>query len=132
MFPYSFPNLIVALSILILTFTEISTHVESKYIELFPRIVFFVIFILLAKQYYKDQPNTIGEKTFIISFNLSIIPLIIANIYVISDFFDGEEFGKSILAYIFPFIYTPIIFLISFVVLFIFFKFVSKKHKKTE
>ena len=83
----------------------------------------------MAKSHYKNKPITAGDKAFIISFNLAIIPIIIADIYVVVDFFDGGDFGKSILAYILPFIYTPIIFLLSFVVLYIWLR-LSKQHTK--
>ncbi len=132
MFPYAFPNLIVALSILIMTFAETSTGEISENINMVRRIVFFIIFIFLAKLYYNNTPETIGAKAFIISFNLSTIPLIIANITVINDFLDGGKFGDSILMYLIPFIYTPITLIVSFVILFIFFKLVSKIDNKTE
>jgi len=92
--------------------------------------IFFICFLLIAKSHYKNKPRTAGEKAFILSLNLAIIPLLIADIYVIADLFDGGEFGKSVMAYLLPFIYTPILFLLSFAVIYMWLK-LFKKHNKS-
>jgi len=47
--------------------------------------------------------------------------------FIIVDFLDGGEFGKSVMAYLLPFIYTPIIFVLSLVVAYIWLKLSEKK-----
>ncbi len=129
MFPYSFPNLVIAFSIFIYTLSE-TVNSHNSNIDIIRNTIFFIGFLLVAKSHYKNKPNTAGEKALIISFNLAIIPIIIADIYVIVDFFDGGEFGKSVMAYLLPFIYTPIIFVLSLAVVYIWLK-LSKKHNKS-
>ena len=129
MFPYAFPNLVIAVSIAIYTLCEtINSH--TSYIGILKSTAFFIVFLLIAKSHYKNKPITDGDKAFIISFNLAIIPIVIADVYVVVDFFDGGDFRKSIMAYLLPFIYTPIIFLLSFSILYIWLK-LSKKHNKS-
>ena len=106
----------------------INSH--NSNIDIIRNTIFFIGFLLVAKSHYKSKPNTAGERAFIVSFNLAIIPILIADIYVIVDFFDGGEFGKSVMAYLLPFIYTPIIFVLSLAVVYIWLK-LSKKHNKS-
>ncbi len=128
MFPYSFPNLGMAFSIFIYTLSETINHHNSN-TDVIRNIILCIGFLLVAKSHYKNKPNNASAKAFIFAFNLAVFPIIIAAIIVIKGFLDDGEFGDAIEAYIFPFIYTPIIFVVSFLVTYIWLK-ISQGYSK--
>ena len=67
----------------------------------------------LRNMSYKETARTIKEKTLIISYNFGVLPILFANIYALGYMFDNGKYINSIMIYIIPIIYSPIIFVIS-------------------
>ncbi len=130
MFPYTFPNLIVAWAFLFFFiqdfFQSDSIHTNGIIIDL----IFIAIFIFIAIRYYKKTPNSLKESAYIISYNISILPLLVINIGTLPYFF--KSIGSAGLIYLIPIIYSPIIFIISFVIVYLIKKYKQKYNKYEE
>jgi len=130
MFPYTFPNLIVAWAFLFFFiqdfFQSDSIHTNGIIIDL----IFIAIFIFIAIRYYKKTPNSLKESAYIISYNISILPLLVINISTLPYFF--KSIGSAGLIYLIPIIYSPIIFIISFVIVYLIKKYKQKYNKYEE
>ncbi len=122
MFPYTFPNIIVAFSILLYTVCE-AANAQTSYTDLFRNFVLIIVFILIAKAHYGKSVNGTGERAFALSYNLAVLPILFADIYVLVDLLDGNGFGGSIMAYLMPFVYTPIVFGLALPVSYLWFRF---------
>ena len=130
MFPYTFPNLIVAwtfLFFLIQDFFLFHTIFNEGIIK---DLIFLAIFIFIAKKYYKTTPKSIGASSFIISYNLSVIPLLIINISTFSYLF--KSMGSAGIIYLVPMLYSPIIFILSFIIIYLVKSYKHKSNKYEE
>lgn len=127
MFPYTFPNLIVAWTFLFFFiqdfFQSDIIHTNAIIIDL----IFIAIFIFIAIRYYKKTPNSLKESAYIISYNISILPLLVINIGTLPYFF--KSMGSSGLIYLIPMIYSPIIFVVSFIIVYLIKKYKEKFTK---
>ena len=131
MFPYTFPNLIVAwtsLFFLIQDFFLLQTILSMAIIK---DLIFLAIFIFIAKKYYKKTPQSIGASAFIISYTLSLVPLLIINITTFPYFF--KSIGSAGIIYLVPMLYSPIIFILSFIIVYLvkYYKQKSNKYEET-
>lgn len=94
-----------------------------------------MLFIFLAKEYYKEAARTIQEKTLIIAYNLGVLPILYANIYALGYIFDNGTYSDAILIYLIPIIYSPIVFVISLGLVYLILLLVNKifnKYKETQ
>ena len=132
MFPYSFPHLVVAWAILFGVIHSIITDKNFEILAIGQGLIFVILFIFLAKMYYKETPKTIKEKTLVISYNLGVLPILFANIYALEFIFNTGEYRNSIMIYLLPIIYSPIIFVISGLFVYLILWQLNKKSNKYE
>ena len=127
MFPYTFPNLIVAWSFLFFLIQDFflsgTIYTNATIID----ATFIAVFIFIAIKYYKKTPSSLKESAYIISYNISILPLLIINISTLPYFF--KSIGSSGLIYLIPMIYSPIIFVVSFIIVYLIKKYKEKFTK---
>ena len=130
MFPYTFPNLIVAWTFLFFLIQDffISDTIHTN--AIITDLTFIAIFIFIAIRYYKKTPNSLKESAYIISYNISILPLLVINISTLPYFF--KSIGSSGLIYLIPMIYSPILFIISFIIVYLVKKYKQKSNKYEE
>lgn len=126
MFPYTFPCLIIAWTFLFFMVQDIYTFGTIFKMVILKDIIFLTFFILLAIKTYKQIPKTTSEYAFIISFNLSVLPLLLLNTFNISYIF--KPIGSAGIIYMVPMMYGPIIFIISFPIIY----FITKTSKQQE
>ena len=117
MFPYTFPNLIVAWAFLFFLVQDIFLLHSVFNMAIIIDLIFIAIFLSLAIKNYKKIPKSIRESALIISYNVSVLPLLLINITTFPYFF--KSIGASGLIYLLPLIYSPIIFIVSFIVVYL-------------
>ena len=118
-FPYTFPNMIFAWTFLLVLISDLSSgHGVS------PQVVFFIfIFSVVTVRFYGESANTAGEQAFIIAYNLATIPFLIANTLATSYCLEHGTIGAAGMdGYMVTLLYFPVIFCISFFILYIIFK----------
>ena len=91
-----------------------------------------MLFIFLAKEYYKETAKTVKEITLIIAYNLAVLPILYANIYAVGYIFDNGKYSDAILIYLIPIIYSPIVFVISLGLVYLILLLVNKIFNKYE
>jgi len=109
MFPYTFPALVIVWTML----TLLSQGFEV------PSFVIMIIFLFVAKKYYREKPKTNKDKASAIALNFAVLPLILINGIFLPYLLQGKRIGESGMAYLLPMIYSPIIYLVIFAISFI-------------
>jgi len=90
--------------------------------------IIFIVFILIAKNYYGKKPKTLWGKSSAIALNLAVLPLFIINIMTLPYFFSGENIGASGMIYVIPMIYSPPIYVVSVLVIYVVRKYLMKSR----
>ena len=128
MFPYTFPNLIIAWTFLFFLIQDSFLSETTLSSAIITDLTFIAIFMFIAIKYYKKTPNSLRASASVISYNISIIPLLFINISTLPYFF--KSIGSSGLIYLLPMIYSPIIFIVSFFIIYFIKKYKQKSDNK--
>jgi len=83
-------------------------------------ILFIVLFGGLAYTYYGKVTKTKNIKARAIALNIAILPLAFINILFMPKVIVGDKIGESGMAYLLPMIYSPMIFIIVWIIAYIF------------
>jgi len=127
MFPYTVPNLIVAWTFLIFLLQDFFLFQTIFDMAILWDLIILALFIFIAKKYYKKTPQSIVASAFIIAYNLAVVPLLIVNLLTIPYLF--TSMGASGMIFLFPMIYSPNIFIVSFVIVYVIKKIMNKKSQ---
>jgi len=68
----------------------------------------------MAKKYYKNKPSSNREKASAVAWNFAVLPLVLINSMFLPYILEGKWIGASGMAYLLPIIYSPIIYVVVF------------------
>lgn len=113
MFPYSFPAIVLAWTMLV--FILQNPRLNSLF-----EIALLIVFLWIAKKYYNKKPKDIWHKMSGVAYNIAILPLLFINIQILPHVLNGEPLGDAGMVYLLPLIYSPVIYLVSLLIFYIF------------